>query len=200
MLSNAVRGSLEPVLNLALAADPKAQERLRAVNGKIVRITLHELPESLTLAFHEREVSLLGPNYEGVDAAVTLSLFDLAELTDAATATHAIQHGKVALVGDPMLLQRAAAVFMELDIDWQELLASWFGDVPGYVMSEQLARLFKRIEQRKITKARVQEVLIEELAVLASPVQCRMLKEQIAVEQRRLDALEQKLTTLGKAE
>lgn len=201
MLSAAVRASLEPTVNVALRADPKAQERLRAVLGKVIRITIKELPESMTIGFHSQAISLLGPEYDAIDASVELSLFDLAELSDAAAVTHAIQQGRVKVVGDPILLQRASTVFTALEIDWEALLADWFGDVPGYILSQQLARAFNVARSkgqqmgRGGVQPRLQEILVDELEWLASSVHLKVLNEQVEVELERVDALWQRLQT-----
>src|SRR5690554_5922916 len=131
MLTHVVRSTLEPVLNKALSADSNTSQRLRSVRGTCVSICFRELPEPFIIRFTDNEIILLGPDYEVIDAKVSMSLFDLPQLTDAAIATQAIQQGKLQVEGDPMLLQRASAVFIELNIDWEELLATYVGDIPA---------------------------------------------------------------------
>ncbi|MCC5854198.1 MAG: SCP2 sterol-binding domain-containing protein [Idiomarina sp.] len=194
MFGHALRGGLERVLNSALAADPKAAQRIRSVRQKCIRLTFKELPEPITLVFHEQTVSLVGPDYDAVDASLKASLFDVPQLTDAAAATHAIQTGTIALTGDPVLVQQAAAVFMQLDIDWEEALAEWVGDVPAYLLSQKIKAGLARVKSAE-PHARVSEYLTEEQQLLASPVMLQVLQADCVKLQQRLEALEQRLAT-----
>lgn len=199
MLSHVVRSTLEPVLNKALSADANTAQRLRSVRGTCVAIRLRELPEPLIIRFSDEEMFLLGPDYDAIDAEVTLSLLDLPQLTDAAMATQAIQQGKLQVLGDPLLLQRAAAVFVELDIDWEELLATYFGDIPAYLMSQRIQAVMKRVKETKL-RQRVEELLTDETGLLATPVELKVLKEQCMHADQRLVKLEQRLAAIAPCE
>ncbi len=199
MLAHLVRNALEPALNKALGADTNTAQRLRSVRGTCVAIRLRELPEPFIIRFSDQQIFLLGPNYDAIDAEVTLSLLELPQLTDAAQATQAIQQGKLQVVGDPLLLQRAAAVFVELDIDWEELLASYLGDIPAYLISQRIQATMKHIKQAQLGK-RMQEVLTDETGLLATPVGFKVLQEQCTQAEQRLVQLEQRLAAIAPLE
>lgn len=199
MLTHVVRSTLEPVLNKALSADTNTAQRLRSVRGTCVMIRLQELPEPITIRFSEEQVFLLGPDYDAIDAEVTLSLLDVPMLTDAAQATQAIQQGKLNVVGDPLLLQRAAAVFVELDIDWEELLAAYLGDIPAFLISQRIQAAMRRMKGIQVGP-RVQEILTDETGLLATPVGLKVLEEQCMQAEQRLVQLEQRLAAIEPAE
>src|SRR5690554_2438220 len=199
MLTHVVRSTLEPVLNKALSADTNTAQRLRSERGTCVAIHLREFAEPLTIRFSEEQIFLLGPDYDATDAEVALSLLDIPLLTDAAQATQAIQQGKLKVAGDPLLLQRAAAVFVELDIDWEELLAKYLGDIPAYLISQRIQTTMRRIKKIKVG-ARVQEILTDETGLLATPVGLKVLNEQCMQAEQRLVQLEQRLAAIEPAE
>src|SRR5690554_4887040 len=199
MLTHVVRSTLEPVLNKALSADTNTAQRLRSVRGTCVAIHLREFPEPLTIRFSEEQIFLLGPDYDAIDAEVTLSLLDVPLLTDAAQATQAIQQGKLQVVGDPLLLQRAAAVFVELDIDWEELLANYLGDIPAYIISQRIKATMQHLKQVEVGQ-RVQEILTDETGLLATPVGLKVLQEQCLQADQRLAQLEQRLAAIVPSE
>lgn len=195
MLSHLVRASLEKILNTALAADPNSAQRLRSVRDTCVAIHLQELPEPLIISFHSEHLILLGADYDARDAEIWLSFFDLAQLADTAGATQAIQQGRLRVTGDPLLLQRAAAVFKELEIDWEDFLANYVGDVPAYLLSQKILAVIKRVQQSR-WQQRMQDILIAELKLLASPVELKVIQELCTVTAEQLTQLEQRLAVL----
>lgn len=195
MLMHLARSTMEVAFNKALKADPQSTQRLRSVRGTCVCIQVKELPEPLIMRFTEEHVIFHGSDYDAYDAKVTMSLFDVPQLSDAALATQAIQQGKLKVVGDPLLLQRAAAVMTELDIDWEELLAAYLGDIPAYLISQRLKKAAKKLKQTKVLD-RTYEVLTDETGLLATPVDMKVLKEQCNRAEQKLQHLEQKLAKL----
>lgn len=195
MLEQALRATIERILNQALAHDESSLQRLKPLQGKVAYITVSELPMPIVLMFAESEVLLMGAEFEGVDAQVSFSIFDAPTLADAASATAAIQAGKIKVVGDPILLQQAADVFTKLDIDWEELLASIVGDIPAYILAKKLKELHKPGRVASM-QHRVQELLIDELELAASKVQFEQFKSEVRELHQKLGLLERQLNSV----
>lgn len=198
MLKHLARSTMEAAFNKALQADPQSAQRLRSVRDTCVCIQVKELPEPLTMRFTEEHVLFLGPDYNAHDAKVIMSLFDVPQLADAALATQAIQQGKLKVEGDPLLLQRAAAVVTELNIDWEELLAAYLGDVPAYLISQRLQKAIAKAKQVKV-RDRAYELLTDETGLLATPVDMKVLHEQCKRAEQKLQTLEKQLAKLEPA-
>lgn len=190
-----IRAAIERSLNFALAADPSSPKRLRPLIGKCFRFTASGLPEPITLLFFEDRVSMMGPDYEAVDCAVSAALSDLPELSDASTSkvTKLLQSGRVQVVGDPVLAQQAAHVFKQLDIDWEEMLSGYIGDVPGYWASQMVAKLAALKPDTKAFQQRASEFLTQEFNAAASPLQMAILIDDIKELEARIARLEAKL-------
>lgn len=187
-----LRATLERTLNFALANDIGAEKRLAAVAGKTFRLRVGGLPEPITLLFHGHGVSVMGPAYEVVDCEVITSLSDLTELQDASKITQLIHSGRVQVIGDPVLAQQAAVVFKQLDIDWESLLSDYLGDVPGYWLSQFMAKAGALKPQPGALESRASEMLTEELRVAASPLAFALLVDDSKALAQRLQALEQR--------
>ncbi|EGN75405.1 hypothetical protein A28LD_1018 [Idiomarina sp. A28L] len=186
------RAAAERSLNVALAADPASPQRLRPLAGKCFRLTVSAFPEPITLLFFDDRVSLMGPHYEVVDCAVTANLSDLAELSDASKVTKLIQSGRVQIIGDPVLAQQAAQVFKQLDIDWEEMLSGYIGDVPGYWASQLVAKFAALKPEPAAFRQRASEFLTQEFNAAASPLQMAIMVDDIKALEVRIARLEKR--------
>ncbi|MBN7820764.1 SCP2 domain-containing protein [Bowmanella yangjiangensis] len=136
-------GALELALNKVLALDPNSQKRLAELDGKRMRIKLQEMPWPLTFVFSSR-IDVLMDQEQPVDCAMALSLSHLNEMQDPANISALIQDKKLSLNGDMHTAQSFAALMKELDIDWEEHISRYTGDV----IAHESVRLVKNIHQR----------------------------------------------------
>lgn len=136
-------GALELALNKVLALDPRSQLRLAALDGKRMRIKLQELPWPLTFAFSSR-IDVLMDEEQQVDCEMALSLSHINEMQDPANISALIQDKKLSLNGDMHTAQSFSALMKELDIDWEEHLSRYTGDV----FAHESVRLVKNLHQR----------------------------------------------------
>ena len=187
-----LRAGIERSLNFALAADAASPQRLRPLAGKCFRLTIEGAPEPITILFFADRISLMGPDFDVVDCEVTASLSDLPELSDAGKATKLLQSGRVQVSGDPVLAQQAAQVFKQLDIDWEEMLSAYIGDVPGYWASQLVTKLAAFKPEPGAFQRRASEFLTQEFNAAASPLQMALLTDDIKALMKRLDTLEQR--------
>jgi len=188
-----LRAGAERSLNLALANDADAIQRLRPIQGKCFRLTAKGLPEPVTIVFLADRVQLMGPAYEVVDCAVTTSLSDLPTLSDSSQVTKMLASGQIEIVGDPVLAQQAAQVFLQLNVDWEELFARYLGDVPGYLAGQIIGKLSALRPQPEAVKARLQAFLTTEYRVAAHPLELTIVADELRQLERQLKQLETRL-------
>lgn len=193
-----VRASIERALNVALANDPRAKQRLAGVQGKCFRLNVSGLPEPITLFFYADAISLLGPDYESVDGSVTVALSDLSELSDASKVTQMMQSGRVTITGDPVFAQQAAQVFLKLDVDFEELFAHYLGDVPGYWLAQGVDKLKQMKPNAARMQKRASDVLTQETQLAASPLFFALYQDDVRALGKHLDALEKRLDSIAK--
>ncbi|MCL4409541.1 MAG: SCP2 sterol-binding domain-containing protein [Gammaproteobacteria bacterium] len=188
-----LRASAERTLNLGLANDPGAKQRLQPLHGKCFRLIAKGLPESITILFLSDRVHLMGPDYEVVDCAVTTTLSDLPKLSDTNNVTKMLQTGQIEIVGDPVLAQQAAQVFLQLNVDWEEFVAGYFGDVPGYLAGQVMKKLAALRPEKGAIQTRAQAILTEELRVAVHPLEKALVADDLRDLERKIKQLEARI-------
>ena len=119
--------------------DPDSAQRLGALDGKLFAVEVRGVAEPLFIrvdagglhfthrAEAEPDVVLRGRPFEFLRAA----------MTDAQAASGEI--GGVQVSGDVDAAQQFAGIIRQLDIDWEEHLSQWLGDLPAHKLGN-LAR------------------------------------------------------------
>lgn len=194
-----LRASAERTLNLGLANDPSAMQRLQPLRGKCFRLQAKGLPEPVTILFLNDRVQLMGPDYEVVDCAVTTNLSDLPKLSDTSNVTKMLQTGQIEIVGDPVLAQQAAQVFLQLNVDWEEFVANYLGDVPGYLVGQAMTKIAALRPPKGALQDRVQAFLTEELRVAVHPLEKAILADDLRDLERKIKQLEARIAAREQA-
>jgi ubiquinone biosynthesis protein UbiJ len=131
-----VLSAIELGVNQLLSLDNKTPERLKKLNGKQLGIELKELNHTIVVAFSDR-IDLLLPDTVNPseaetdvwDCKITLSILSAKELQDPSRITQLIKQDKLDVIGDMQIAQDFSALVKELDIDWEEHLSRYTGDV-----------------------------------------------------------------------
>ncbi|GAB3013703.1 ubiquinone biosynthesis accessory factor UbiJ [Bowmanella dokdonensis] len=188
--------ALELALNKLLHLDPLSGHRLQPLAGKRLRIQVRELPWPLTFAFSDQVDLLLDEDTE-VDCSMSLSLSTLKDMQDVSQIGQLIQQQRLSLHGDMHTAQSFSNLLKELDIDWEEQLSCYVGDV----LAHQTLQFFRsaRIDTRQRLE-RLRQMLsdgaLQEKKLAAHPLALEDFSEQVS--QLRGDAarFEARLTQL----
>jgi ubiquinone biosynthesis accessory factor UbiJ len=124
--------NVERLLNHVIGLDPDSQARLKKLQGKSLQVRLRELPWPILLQFSQRiDLSIVEQPDDLVKAScmLELNIETLQQLRDSSKLTQLIQEQKLILVGDMYVAQSVSSLFQELDIDWEEELSQYVGDV-----------------------------------------------------------------------
>ncbi|MDF2178729.1 SCP2 sterol-binding domain-containing protein [Aliiglaciecola sp. CAU 1673] len=191
-----VNASLEILLNRLLTLDDASSERLRALSGQRLRVRIREFPQPLTFAFSDK-VDLLGDTDSPVDCDIELSINTLDKIGDLNRLNQLIQQKALTLKGDLHTAQAFGILFKELNIDWEEQLSRYTGDVVAH-QSFNLMKGLKQKFSRDMAQLRsvLSDVALQEKPVAAHP----LAVEDFAGEVNKLRAdtarFEAKLTQL----
>ena len=149
-------------MNQWLKLDDDSQQRLKKLSGKSLQVTIKELPWPLLFSFSEqidvRTVMTLEndsePSPEPVDCLIELNLETLPKLKDSSQLTQLIQQKQLNLIGDMYVAQTFSALLKDLDVDWEEQLSHYTGDVMAHQTFTTMRALFdtakSQIEQGAI--------------------------------------------------
>ncbi|MFQ2369605.1 ubiquinone biosynthesis accessory factor UbiJ [Aeromonas enteropelogenes] len=188
-----VTAVIETSLNRLLELDKQSPERLRKLTGKVLKLELREL-KPLWFVFSDRRLDVLA-RYEGeADAVLSLSLTALSLLKDPSALTRYIREEKLDLSGDPQLVQAFSVLLGELDIDWEEELSRYTGDVMAHTLLRG-ARQARSLVGRELCRSQRQlaEYLTEEIRLAPGPLEVASFNDDVEVLAQQLKAVELRL-------
>jgi ubiquinone biosynthesis protein UbiJ len=141
---------IEIAMNQLLKLDEDSQQRLKKLAGKSLQVTIKELPWPLLFSFSEQiDVRAIMPSdkdieptTEVVDCLIELNLETLPKLRDTSQLTQLIQQKQLNLIGDIYVAQTFSALLKDLDIDWEEQLSGYTGDVVAHQTFTSMRALF----------------------------------------------------------
>ncbi|PKG98042.1 SCP2 domain-containing protein [Paraglaciecola sp. MB-3u-78] len=157
-----VTSGIELAMNQLLKLDDDSQQRLKKLSGKSLQVTIKELPWPLLFSFSEQiDVRIVltpdsdsEPPCEPVDCLIELNLETLPKLKDSSQLTQLIQQKQLSLIGDIYVAQTFSALLKDLDVDWEEQLSRYTGDVMAHQTFTTMRTLFdtakSQIEQGAI--------------------------------------------------
>ncbi len=181
-----------------LALDPRTLEAARAMAGKIIAVELLGLGQTVYFAPGEQRFELLDA-YTG-DVHVRIRGTPLALLRMARGEQTAGFRGEVEIIGDLELGRHLQSMLASFDIDWEELLSRYLGDIAAHQIGNVVRDLSAWAEEARHTLlADAVEYLRNEAAVL---VETRDLTEFVdAVDTLRsdVDRLEVRLQRVARA-
>ena len=131
MLSSALLTTLETALNYYLQLDPESLRRLGRLQGKVIAIelrgletTIYALPGSYGLRLHSSWEDEVDTTISGTPLALTrMGLGDSGK---------ALFSGDVTISGDTETGQQFKRILDGMDIDWEEQLSRFTGDLVAH--------------------------------------------------------------------
>lgn len=132
MINSTAAGILSSAFNNYLALDPEAPEKLRAFDGKLIAVDIKGPNICLFLSINGDKVSVVSEHDAEPDATIIGSpaaLFKLGVNRDSAALFF---KGEVEIRGDTRLGRQFKSLLAEMDIDWEEHLSRFVGDIAAH--------------------------------------------------------------------
>ncbi|MEW7978229.1 MAG: SCP2 sterol-binding domain-containing protein [Candidatus Sedimenticola endophacoides] len=158
---------LEEALNRYLDLDPATRREIAALHGRVIAFELTGLGHTLYLVPGPDRLRVLA-RYEGEpDCTLRGTPLALAALRDPRGGPGELFAGRVEMSGDTQLAHRFGRILAAIDIDWEEQLARYTGDLIAHELGN-LARGASRWGERSLRTLGLdlQEYLQEEIALL----------------------------------
>ena len=127
-----VTAGLESALNSALRLDPAAIKKLDRFSGKIIAIELQGLALTLYLLPGADGISLMSQYDAEPDTILSGTPLAMAKMALGPDAGKVLFAGEVTIRGDVETGQGFKRLLDELDIDWEEQLARYTGDIAAH--------------------------------------------------------------------
>ncbi len=197
MLKQALSSALEKVINKALELNVNDNSALKTLEAKQLTLLLDELGFPLTFTVSSNQV--LVTNLTDSDCTVITSINTLKKLKASQQLTDYIKQDLLDIQGDLKIAQQYLNLAENLEIDWQNELAHYIGDIPTY----QLSRV-AHFAQTKLHFAKTQiqadlsEWLVHEKKLIVSASELNDFNGQVIQTVARFDKLQQRLEKLTK--
>ncbi|MFA5982912.1 MAG: SCP2 sterol-binding domain-containing protein [Methylococcaceae bacterium] len=134
-----VVNALEAVLQQYLALDENSSAFLQPMAGKVIAVTLEPFNETLYLCPNSQTIQIL-PDFQGqTDTQLTGSLWAFGLMGLNKNPMQSIFSGEVKITGDMSTGRKFQELFAKLDINLEEKLSHYTGDV----VAHQLGQFFR---------------------------------------------------------
>ena len=143
MTNSATLNLLASALNNYLALDPEAPEKLTAFDGRVICIDITGPNRKMYLLINDNRISVVKTYDKEPDATITGSpaaLFKLGVHRDSAPLFFA---GEVEIRGDTRLGRQFKSMLADMEIDWEEHLSRFVGDIAAH----RIAGLFSDLRK-----------------------------------------------------
>ncbi|MGH8396878.1 MAG: ubiquinone biosynthesis accessory factor UbiJ [Gammaproteobacteria bacterium] len=139
-LTSLLAAAVERALNSALSGSSAAQHDLKQLDGKIIALELKEMPLKLYFLPQDGNLTVRGDYHGKVDMTVRAPS---AALLEAALKRGNAPPRGIELNGDAETAQTFSRLLKQADLDWEELLSRYVGDIAAHQIGN-LARSFLR--------------------------------------------------------
>lgn len=198
-ITTAATASLEATINKALQYDPATRYKLQDLAGKSLAIEVTELKLLLCVHF-DADMIRLSSNADDATTRLVGSLPGLINLAMSERVN--LADSDVQAWGNTALLADIKVIASDLELDWEEAINEWLGDLLGHQVAEKLRFQFGWLKQRsKSGKRLISEFITEELRAVPSEAEVKYFSDQVdhlrlATDRisARFELLKQKLT------
>ncbi|MEP2650430.1 MAG: SCP2 sterol-binding domain-containing protein [Paraglaciecola sp.] len=183
-IAQLLTSGIELGFNQLLNLDTDSQARLAKLNGKSLQVSVKELPFPLLFNFSEQvEVGAVVESNEhnqAPDCLIELDLNTLPKLQDSSQLTQLIQQKKLSLIGDIYIAQTFGDLIKELDIDWEEQLSKYTGDVVAHQTFSSAKSLLSQAKQ-ELEKAatNIGDRMTQADAIAVKPIEMALFSDQV---------------------
>lgn len=207
MINKLITDYLPRALNRYLALDPESHQRLLQLQNKIVTIELivNETPlykkssGQFQIHFSATGIKLKTTDFSAENTIIKGTPLSLLRMAITKEDRKKFFSDDVAIEGNIELGQQVIALFDSLEIDWEDYLSRWVGDISAY----QLTRFAKKIRTmsnrfRATVTQNVNEYMHEEINLFPAPEALQDFfhdVDTLRVDADRLEVRIQKLTT-----
>jgi len=159
---------VEKLINLSLSRDGNTMHALSAMSGKTLSLEFRKTPFAMIIQPGKEGVRISGNSGTGPDVKIRGTIPDMVAYLMASKLNHDGFSGSLEIIGDIGLAQRFQSIMRNHDLDWEELLSHYTGDLfahkAGNLIRDTMALARNT---RQTMQANVSEYLRYEKEVLA---------------------------------
>jgi len=131
-LPQLIIATFETAFNQYLSLDPEALPKFEAMEGKIIAVDIQGINQSLYL-FPSADGMMVMSDFDGeADTRLAGSPVALAKLSLLKNTAPVLFSGEVVISGDTRLGRQFKKILSQVDIDWEEILSQYTGDMVAH--------------------------------------------------------------------
>lgn len=202
MLLKLINNALQKYLD----SDPEISANLNAFEGQFLLVHLTDIekeflvtPMQARIVVREHIIDEEG-NAAEIKTTIHSNIISLVRMGLGAEYQSMLNSGALKIEGDVEFANQLRSIFMQVDIDWEEIASKYVGDSVAY-QAGLLANKIKRYKKRSVDNFRldVSEYLQEEARVLPTKVELERFMsdvDSLDADVQRLNARIQRLTAI----
>lgn len=162
--------ALENIINQYLSLDPKSQKRFQQLEGKTLKLVIK--PLTLYFIFDQHKINVSDSQVDAkIDATIEGAPLAFIQLHfSSKEQIPTLFKQQLTISGDIDFGQEVRDLFSELDIDWEEYLSKFTGDIIAHQMTNLMEGSINFIHQ---TSSALQQSLTEYLQEETDSLPCR---------------------------
>ncbi|RYY73626.1 MAG: hypothetical protein EOO52_16560 [Gammaproteobacteria bacterium] len=192
MFSTAALASAETIIQGALAYDPGSRIALAQLAPQVLAIQSTAPEFKIFVVPDERGIKLLG-QYEGnITTQLQGTMIAFASLIKSERLN--LKDTGVTIIGSTSFVSELQKIFKQIDIDWEEILTRFFGDIVGHQGAGIIRSKIAWSKDRATNIQRLtSEFLTEELRVLPSAPELNFFNAQVDELKLGIDRVEARI-------
>ena len=192
---------MEKAFNHYLSFDPLTPEKLSRLDGKTIAIELSDARQTLYFNFTGQHVEVTQTVVESPDTIIKGSLFSLAKTGLEKLGSSSILSSNIEIQGNSELGKQFQEILTQIDIDWEEQLSQYTGDVIAHQAGSAARTLQDWAKQTFGTlQQNTTEYLQEESRDLPHPVEVNTFLSGVDQLRMDMDRLEARIHRLQNSE
>lgn len=193
-----LKNKIQTLLNQYISLDPESEKRLTALNGKVVTIELNMLTGLIfQLHFTAAGIKLKSSDFNKADTVIKGTPISLLHLSLSPDNRKKFFAEDVSIEGNIDLGQQVIALFDELEIDWEEYLSRWVGDVPAHNIgrfANKMKKFSKKIRETMLQN--INEYTHEEIHLFPPPEELQDFFHDVDILRMDVDRLAARIQKL----
>lgn len=191
LVNISLSNSIESVFNAALRLDDEQGRAFKGLEDKVIQLTLAPVSTPLFFLFTEQQVSVQNQLNGEPDATMTSTLLEFMSIPLTRAFTPHL------MSGDVELAQQFIDGLCSLEIDWEEQLSHYTGDLVAFKIGHGIRTLF---EQKKSAQQNlgdtVKEYLQFEINSLPTHSHVHHFTDQVQQTQQKVEQLTERIERL----
>ncbi|WP_110688989.1 ubiquinone biosynthesis accessory factor UbiJ [Salinicola endophyticus] len=189
----------ERALARLLARDPATPARLRALEGRSLRLVSATPPLALRVSFADAgmRLSRVSDWQQHDDLVIGVDRHVLERWVAGDSLERLLFNGDLDVSGDTGMLAPLQALLLDLDLDWEGALAQTLGATPAHGLAQALGYLTRQARTSAGEWQRDwREYLFEEARLVAGQDQLEVARDALSALRMRVDRLSARVTRL----